>query len=745
MKLKLLLLLLMPVLLLKGQSFVISGYVHNDSLQPVPVWPVTIQSVPGIWPFFNEVVFTDVNGHFQFTGSAGDTVVVQMTVSTPDCNQIPVDTTFSISAGQGVVTNFTICISNTPAPCEASFIFFPSGDTLAGNTFQFINTSTGMFSQVLWDFGDGITSNEVAPVHTFATGVWNVCLIISDPIPVNNCSDAHCEPIQVDSTGPCSNDFLVQVSGLNATFSGWTSNSYDADYYWSFGDGTVDSGQTVLHPFPVAGDYVVTLTTVDETNCTAFSFRTVTIAGAPCEALFSWDVDPGNPRLIHFTDQSMGDIVTWSWNFGDGGTSTDSSPVHLFGVGAWNVCLTVTGMGGACSDVFCQVVTVADSAGCEALFGWVIDPVDPLLVHFSNQSTGGSDQWIWHFGDGLSSTELNPDHLYSQGGTYTICLTVWSVDSTCSSTTCHTITIGESAYFLVFGQILANFFPADEVNVQLFESVGGIPVLSDSALVGDFGSYAFYNVAQGNYILKTALEPGSELYELFLPTYSGNTVLWEEASTIYVNQLVAGADIWLVPVPEPTTGNGSISGSVQWAGGEKMGLTAGMAGIPVFLFSMQGELLQAVYTDQTGQFVFQGVPEGSFLIRPEITGLPVTPLPVSLGGTVVAVAGIAFNVTEAGIQYGVVEVLPAGIASVGQPMPNPTRDKASLEVEVVQAVNLSLTVVDLTGRVVYTRNEAYVPGAYRLSLPAENLNPGVYTVLLNKGGDSVVVRKLIVL
>lgn len=745
MKFKFLLLLLMPVLLSKGQSFLISGNVHNDSLQPVPTWPVTIQSVPGIWPYFNDVVFTDANGHFQFTGTASDTVVIQMTVSTPDCNQLPVDTTFSISAGQGVVTSFTICISNTPEPCVASFNFFPSGDTLIGNTFQFINTSTGPFSQVMWDFGDGLTSTEPAPVHTFAAGDWNVCLVISDPFPVNNCSDAACEVVQVDSIAPCSNDFSVQLSGLNASFSGWTLYAGAVDYFWSFGDGTEGFGQIITHDYPVAGDYVVTLITQDEANCTAVSSRVITIVGGGCEALFSWSTDPAGGGLIHFADHSTGGIQEWSWNFGDGGVSAEPSPSHLFASGSWNVCLTVTGNGGLCSDVFCQVVTVADSASCEALFGWVIDPVDPLLVHFNDQSTGVSDLRIWSFGDGVTSMSLNPDHNFSQAGTYSVCLMVWSADSSCSSTKCHTIDVGEQIYFPVFGQILANFFPADEVTVQLFESVGGMPVLSDSALVGEQGAYAFYMVPQGSYLMRTALAAGSVLFDEFLPTYSGNTVLWEEASPVYVNQLVSGADIWLVPVPGPTVGNGTISGSVQWAGDGKTGLTTGMAGVPVYLFSSQGVLIQAVYTDQSGQFVFQTVPDGSFVMRPEITGLPVTPLPVSIGGAAVVVSDVTFRVSESGIQYGVVELLPAGVVSVGLPAPNPAHGKAMLEVEVVESMTMSVSLVDLSGRVVYACIEALEPGTNRLSLPAEKLRPGVYTVLLNKGSDALVVRKLIVM
>ena len=50
----------------------------------------------------------------------------------------------------------------------------------------------------------------------------------------------------------------------------------------------------------------------------------------------------------------------------------------------------------------------------------------PLTVNFTDQSIGQITSWSWDFGDGSSSTEQNPTHIYDNNGTYTVSLSVTS-------------------------------------------------------------------------------------------------------------------------------------------------------------------------------------------------------------------------------------------------------------------------------------------------------------------------------
>ncbi|HAQ65022.1 MAG TPA: hypothetical protein DCR43_04085 [Bacteroidales bacterium] len=642
-----------------GQSITITGSVHTLGMNGVEAWPVTIASQDGVWPYVHELVYTDTAGHFIFTGQVSDSILL-LTVSTPDCNQQTVDTTFVISPGESAHVSLVICDS-FPVSCDASYVYSQSPDSTSTDTFLFINTSTGSYSLLLWDFGDGTTSSELSPIHTFSPGEWNVCLVISDPI--NGCSDAECKSLVVHSAEPCTNDFTAQAVDLGVTFTGWASSAGYTSFSWDFGDGASGTGASASHLYVAGGAYLVSLTTINEDTCTAVSSHWLTVGQQSCEARYQWEIDPS----------------------------------------------------------------------------------DQLTVHFSDASVGSFDLWNWKFGDGQTSSMQHPEHIYTQAGTYQVCLTVISSDSLCLSTVCQSVTVGDLVYFTVFGQVLANLFPADEIDVRLFESTGGVPVLADSAYVTTQGAFAFYAVPTGNYLLKGSLMPGSALYDQFLPTYSGNTVLWEEAATFGVNQPIGGADINLVPIPEATSGNGSINGLVQQEGGLKESGTTAMSGIPVYLFTMQHQLVQAVYTSSDGSFSFQGVLNGSYVVRPEITGLPVTPFLLTIGNNTTTAQYVVFTVSVSGIHYGIDNELPSGISGVSVPYPNPATDKVFFDIVTTTNMTLTISLADQSGRIVCQHVAQLQSGSNNLWLNTANLPAGLYGLVLRSDDNVPIVRKVMIM
>lgn len=131
------------------------------------------------------------------------------------------------------------------------------------------------------------------------------------------------------------------------------------------------------------------------------------------------------PLTVNFTDQSTGSIDTWSWTFGDGGTSSSQNPSHIYNsAGTYSVSLTVSGPGGSDSYTATNYITVNPCVTPTA--GFVGAPTSgdyPLNVTFTNQSTGATS-YSWNFGDGGSSTSANPTHTYTAAGTYTVTQTV---------------------------------------------------------------------------------------------------------------------------------------------------------------------------------------------------------------------------------------------------------------------------------------------------------------------------------
>jgi PKD repeat protein len=178
-------------------------------------------------------------------------------------------------------------------------------------------------------------------------------------------------------------------------------------------------------------------------------------AGTSPAADFKADQRAGAaPLTVKFTDLSTGSPASWKWDFGDGTTSTEQYPVHVYKLeGGYDVSLTVTNSYG--SDTEKKTGSVPASAAGPA--GYIIvgrapgadfsaTPVSgapPLAVAFTDKSTGATPlSYQWTFGDGGTSTAASPSHTYSANGAYTVTLTVTNAFGTDSEAKEELIQVG---------------------------------------------------------------------------------------------------------------------------------------------------------------------------------------------------------------------------------------------------------------------------------------------------------------
>jgi len=147
---------------------------------------------------------------------------------------------------------------------------------------------------------------------------------------------------------------------------------------------------------------------------------------SPLDAEFSATPTTGEPRLfVGFTDLSRGDTSSWSWDFGDAGTSTLRNPTHTYNsAGDYTVRLTVTGLYGVDTDTKVGFVRVSEPAPVAQFAGQPRSGQAPLSVDFIDLSSGDVSSWTWSFGDGEVSFERNPSHTYATPGLYPVRLTV---------------------------------------------------------------------------------------------------------------------------------------------------------------------------------------------------------------------------------------------------------------------------------------------------------------------------------
>jgi len=311
-------------------------------------------------------------------------------------------------------------------------------------TISFTDTSSSSDGIVswLWDFGDGDTSNVQNPSHEYiALGTYTVSLTVTE---ADSDSDTKTRTnyITVGDTGPSADFLATPLSGddfITVSFTD-TSSSYDGivSWLWDFGDGDTSNVQNPSHEYSTEGTYTVSLTVTEADSDSDTKTRTnyITVGDTMPSADFSATPLSGDdPLTVIFTDASSSSdgIVSWLWDFGDGDTSTEQNPSHEYSTeGIYTVSLTVTE---ADSDSDTKIKTdyikVADTKPSANFTAMPRTGDDSLAVIFTDTSisSDGINNWLWDFGDGDTSTEQNPSHVYSREGAYTISLTVTEADS----------------------------------------------------------------------------------------------------------------------------------------------------------------------------------------------------------------------------------------------------------------------------------------------------------------------------
>jgi PKD repeat protein len=264
-----------------------------------------------------------------------------------------------------------------------------------------------------------------------------------------------------------------------------------------------------MHTYTAAGTYTVCLTVTDSCDVSTIC-DSVTVAGAPCVGPTASYSQTTSGLAATFTDATVSTAggLTWSWDLGDGNTSTMQNPMHTYtAAGTYTVCLTVTD---SCDvSTICDSVTVAGApcTGPTAAFSFVDAGLTVTYTDASSSSTAGGLTWNWDLGDGNTSTLQSPVHAYTAAGSYLACLT--ATDSCGTDTVCDTVTItavGVSVNDLELG---LNVYPNPSVGminvVTNQTTINRIEVLTvTGALVMDVA-----NVGSANYQLDgSGLETG---------------------------------------------------------------------------------------------------------------------------------------------------------------------------------------------------------------------------------------------
>jgi PKD repeat protein len=294
---------------------------------------------------------------------------------------------------------------------------------------NFTNNSSGANSYS-WNFDDGNSSTSASPSNTYSTpGKYSVMLTATSSA---GCSDDLTKVVEVYSLPTAS--FTATNECLGDDMSTTNLSSGASSYAWTFGDGNSSTATAPAHTYNSSGNYTVTLTATSSNSCTDQASTTVSIYSLPVASFSANTVCEGT--ATSFTNGTSG-TNSYDWNFGDGTSSTLSSPNKTYGAyGNYNVTLTATSSEG-CTDDSTVVVTVNEQP--TAAFAATTECSGDSTT-FTNNSGGTIATYAWDFDNGSTSTDMSPKVAYAAGGTYEVELTV-STSQGCTDAVSNKVTV----------------------------------------------------------------------------------------------------------------------------------------------------------------------------------------------------------------------------------------------------------------------------------------------------------------
>ncbi|HTY15447.1 MAG TPA: PEGA domain-containing protein, partial [Methanoregulaceae archaeon] len=330
---------------------------------------------------------------------------------------------------------FVSLVPIPPAPPVANFTADPTSGQ-APLMVQFTDESTGIVTGWAWDFNnDGhIDSTAQDPMYTYhLPGTYSVNLTVTGPGGSN--SKVSSEFISVSPSQPIADFNANPTSGAAPLTVQFTDESVGevTGWAWDFNnDGHIDStAQNPTYTYLSQGTYSVNLTVTGPGGSDS-KVKDEFISVSPAHPIADFNANPTSgaaPLTVHFTDESIGNVTAWAWDFNNDGhiDSTAQNPTYTYlSQGTYSVNLTVTGPGGSDSKVKDEFISVSPTHPVADFQANVTAGYAPLAVQFIDQSTGNVTAWAWDFNnDGqIDSTAQNPVYTYQNAGTYSVNLTV---------------------------------------------------------------------------------------------------------------------------------------------------------------------------------------------------------------------------------------------------------------------------------------------------------------------------------
>ena len=299
-----------------------------------------------------------------------------------------------------------------------------------------------------WNLGNGISSNEENPnvfYQNTGTGLMGVSITYAGTSAFG-CTDMHTETVYIlpQPVASFNTDEIDGCEPLAANFENTTTNA--DSYLWDFDNGITDDGQTASYAFSTAGEvetYTVTLTATDDLGCSDVATQTVTVYPAADFALDLSVTSACSP--VELTLPAFEGLQNFDWNFGDGSTSAENGPTHIWENESDDLVASIITLEAeteyGCGGMAVALLQVNPSPSAQ--FNTDINAgCEPLAVSFLSETTL-ANEFMWDFGNGETAFTEHADQEFmanSDSSDFAVTLTV-THELGCTNTATQTVAV----------------------------------------------------------------------------------------------------------------------------------------------------------------------------------------------------------------------------------------------------------------------------------------------------------------
>lgn len=440
-------------------------------------------------------------------------------------------------------------------------------------------------------------------------------------------------------------------------------------------------------------------------------------------------------------------VIDW----GDGTTTTNELNHTYNSIGTFLVNISVSDINDYCSNQDSLYIQInGNTPVCNANFIYELDttPNCTYCYNFINQSnynasSSSNTEFLWQLNDNNTYTDMHVlGYDFINSGQYEVCLTMTTTDNSgnilCTDEYCEYITVGSVNYYNIGGQIFAGTYPIETGMVDLYKTYTNSMMPIDSAYIDSSGIYYFYQIMEGEYIIKAkALDNNQYTY---IPTYYGDQMYWQDAQHIIVNANNFDYDIHLLESDTPIAGDGSISGNIE-ADGNKDAFNGDVDNIEILLLDELNNPLAYTYSDANGDFSFNNLAEGTYIIYAECAYKYTMPVTVTIDANNQNVNGVQLTISNEDIT-GVVNYSQSE-AVFNNPYPNPATNIVYLPISLIKKSSVNITIINSTGQIVKNNSISLAEGKYIVPMQINDLANGVYHVNIEINNQAPIIKRFI--